>query len=97
MIIKNCPASSKDFRLNCQGKAYVYKYNCVYGILECKDVTDCILKKIYENLKQVAISGQCDNCDGLGYYNGCGDTECGMYQALKSIELLEIEESENND
>ena len=47
-IIRNCPASSKDFRLNCQGKAYIDKYKCVYGLLECKDCTDCVLKQIVE-------------------------------------------------
>ena len=47
-IIKNCPASSKDFRLNCQGKAYIDKYKCVYGLLDCQDCTDCLLKQIVE-------------------------------------------------
>lgn len=79
-IIKNCPAFNN------------YCNWCRDKQKHCKDITDCILKKIYENLKQVAISGQCDNCDGVGYYNGCGDAECGMYQALKSIELLETED-----
>lgn len=90
MIIRNCPSTYQNFE---------EKFVCTSQIKEkgfpfyCQDCTDCVLKKIYENLKQVAISGQCDNCDGIGYYNGCDDTECGMYQALKSIELLEIEDN----
>ena len=52
MIIRNCPASSKDFRLNCQGKAYIDKYKCVYGLLECQDCTDCVLKQIVEKCKK---------------------------------------------
>ena len=47
-IVRNCPASSKDFRLNCQGKAYIDKYKCVYGLLECQDCTDCVLKRVIE-------------------------------------------------
>lgn len=60
----------------------------------CKDITDCLLKQIAENLRQVAYACHCDSCDGCGYYNGCGDTECGTYQALKSLELLDIQEVE---
>jgi hypothetical protein len=48
--------------------------------------------QIVENLRQVAYACHCDNCDGCGYYSGCGDTECGTYQALKSLELLDIQE-----
>lgn len=60
----------------------------------CPEITDCPLKQIVENLRQVAYAGHCDSCDGCGYYNGCGDTECGTYQALKSLELLDIQEVE---
>ena len=60
----------------------------------CKDCADCVMKQIVENLRQVAYACHCDNCDGCGYYSGCSDTECGTYQALKSLYLLYIQEVE---
>lgn len=79
-IIKNCPAYS-DY---CEEiKSY-----------ECQDCTNCVLKQIVESLRQVAYAGHCSNCDGCNYDNGCVDTECGTYQALKSLELLDIQEVE---
>lgn len=85
-IIKNCPAYSEYWAEGCNNRektAWV-----------CQDCTDCVMKQIVERLKQVAYACHCDNCDGCGYYGGCGDTECGTYQALKSLELLQIEEVE---
>ena len=55
-IVKNCPASSKDFRLNCQGKAYINKYKCVFGLLECQDCTDCVIKQVIEKCKDSKLS-----------------------------------------
>ena len=60
----------------------------------CPEITDCVMKQIVENLRQVAYACHCDNCDGCGYYSGCGDSECGTYQTLKSLELLDIQEVE---
>lgn len=79
-VIRNCPMY---FHTNCYG----HTGNC-----DCQDCTDCVLKRIVENLRQIAYACHCDNCDGCGYYNGCSDTECGTYQALKSLELLDIQE-----
>lgn len=80
-IIKNCP-------LNCNGECPDVKTGY------CQDKPDCLLKQIVENLKQVVYACHCDNCDGCGFYEGCSDTECGTYQALKSLELLDIQEIE---
>ena len=85
-IIRNCPARLPKSELCIEApkkKAYL-----------CQDCTDCVIKQIVENLKQVAYACHCDNCDGCGYYSGCSDTECGTYQALKSLELLDIQEVE---
>lgn len=90
-VIKNCPATYKNYedRFVCttQKKEKGFPFYC-------QDCTDCVLKQIVENLRQVAYACHCDNCDGCGYYSGCGDTECGTYQALKSLELLDIQEVE---
>ena len=93
-IIKNCPVCEFSDWEECTGYlAEGYICNDIHTeIVECKDRTDCVMKQIVERLKQVAYACHCDNCDGCGYYSGCGDTECGTYQALKSLELLQIEE-----
>lgn len=82
-IIRNCPAQDVLGEECCYFNQYA----------KCVD-SNCKLKQIVENLKQVAYACHCDNCDGCGYYNGCSDTECGTYQALKSLELLDIQEVE---
>lgn len=87
-VIKNCPALIFPFKDNPECGQLPPLNN------KCKNCTNCLLKQIVENLKQVAYACHCDNCDGCGYYNGCSDTECGTYQALKSLELLDIEEVE---
>lgn len=81
-IIKNCPMY---FHSNCYG----HTGNC-----DCSDCTDCVMKQIVNNLKLVAILDHCANCDGVGYGNGCKYTGCGTYQAVKSLELLDIQEVE---
>ena len=83
-IIKNCPA------YDCS----IEEWNCLGSdATECKD-GNCVLKQIVNNLKLVAILDHCTNCDGVGYGNGCAYTGCGTYQALKSLELLDIQEVE---
>lgn len=83
-IIKNCPAIYKFLNYYCNQDDKKL----------CQDCTDCVMKRIVENLRQVAYACHCDNCDGCGYYSGCDDSECGTYQALKSLELLDIQEVE---
>lgn len=84
-IIKNCPAITPITKL-CN--------NVLPEVKDCADCTDCVLKQIVKNLRQVVYAGLCGECDGCGYYNGCSDSECGTYQALKSMELLDIQEVE---
>ena len=85
-IIENCPCYDHDYEECLNTFRDEYK--------KCYDCTDCLLKQIVENLRQVVYAGLCGECDGCGYYNGCSDTECGTYQALKSLELLDIQEVE---
>ena len=77
-IITNCPA-------------YLKINKCLYNG-HCSPVTDCLLKRIVELLK-VDID-TCDRCDGVGYFEGCEDTNCCFYRIMKIQELLEIEECE---
>jgi hypothetical protein len=84
-IIKNCPCyTSKGGYYDCWANQDTW----------CENITDCVLKQIVNNLKLVAILDHCSNCDGVGYGNGCAYTGCGTYQALKSLELLDIQEVE---
>ena len=85
-IVRNCPAlfTSKDktFLNDCCNEP------CKS---QCKDITNCLMKQIVENLKTCIQDNTCDNCDGVGYYDGCQDVKCGDYQARKCLELLEVE------
>lgn len=83
-VIRNCPASSKDFRLNCQGKAYIDKYKCVYGLLECQDCTDCVMKQIVEFCKETCRKRCTNNCLGKKKY-------CGYGQILQKLDIQEVE------
>ena len=87
-IVRNCPAILKT-TLICDDFS---GSRCTAR--PCKDITDCVMKQIVENLKTCLQDNTCDNCDGIGYYDGCQDVKCGDYQARKSLELLEIEECE---
>lgn len=82
-IIKNCPCCQYDNY--CIGSDELYPK-------KCQNIADCLLKHIVRKCKIVAYAGQCDNCDGCGYDNGCVDTECGTYQANEILQLMEIEE-----
>ncbi len=46
-------------------------------------------REIMERCRAVVYACHCDCCDGVGYDEGCGDTECGTYQCRKILELLE--------
>lgn len=94
-IIKNCPGLLKGAEKWAKGfKEDEHFCNESDEGKWCQYCTDCVMKQIVKNLKQVAYACHCDNCDGCGYYSGCSDTECGTYQALKSLELLDIQEVE---
>lgn len=41
---------------------------------------------IIKALQNIAYSGQCNNCDGCGYTEGCQDTNCAVYIANKALE-----------
>lgn len=53
-----------------------------------------VIEDIKGRCNFVAYACHCDCCDGCGYYNGCKDIECGTYQALKILELLNKEDNE---
>lgn len=89
-VIKNCD-NYTDFDKDWTCRSTIQNRK---GCYNCQSCTDCVMKQIVENLRQVAYACHCDSCDGCGYYNGCGDSECGTYQALKSLELLDIQEVE---
>lgn len=53
-----------------------------------KELIDEILE---EHIKPVLLADHCSNCDGCGYDNGCGDFECGTFQANLIWERLKDE------
>ena len=77
--------------LNCQT---LMGNRLCYGktIKQCADCTDCVLKQIVElcNIPNCL----CDNCDGVGYFDGCADKDCAFYRIMQIQAKLEIEEVE---
>lgn len=49
------------------------------------------VKQVAQVLLKVANAGNCQRCDGCGYFEGCNDQECGTYAAHKSLDLLGVE------
>jgi hypothetical protein len=83
--VLNCPAYASNGEY----------YDCwINQDTWCENIDSCIMKKIIKNLETVINEQLCYNCDGCGYDGGCGDTSCGTYQAYKSLELLNIKETE---
>ena len=58
---------------------------------KCSDVKNCPIKQAVEVLLKVANAGNCQRCDGCGYFEGCCYQECGTYAAYKSLDLLGVE------
>lgn len=46
------------------------------------------LEEIREICKKVAFSNGCDNCDGIGFYDGCLDDDCGNYACFKVLDKI---------
>ncbi|MBQ6907786.1 MAG: hypothetical protein IJQ28_05355 [Clostridia bacterium] len=46
------------------------------------------LEEIRGICKNVAFSNSCDNCDGIGYYEGCLDDDCGNYACFKILDKI---------
>lgn len=42
-----------------------------------------------EILEKVAHNNNCQNCDGVGYYEGCMDDTCGTWACYKCLEILD--------
>ena len=53
-----------------------------------------LIDKIKDICYPVLTSGICNNCDGVGYFEGCGDTDCGANAIFRIIELIEPENEE---
>ena len=53
-----------------------------------------LIERIKELIKPVIIMNTCDNCDGVGYGEGCKDISCGVYAANKIYDLIQEYEKE---
>ena len=50
-----------------------------------------LIDEIKDIIKPVIIMNTCDNCDGVGYGEGCKDISCGVYAAYEVWKLIEKE------
>ena len=60
---------------------------------EAEAVTECAkykqaLEEIRGICKNVAFSNSCDNCDGIGYYEGGLDDDCGNYACFEVLDKI---------
>ena len=84
-VIKNCSCYNKDY--SCQSKDNITgKY--------CKDITDCVLKRIVEKCKIETKPIQVYHATGDLPFVQTALNRKGADFAVKIIELLEIEEVE---
>ena len=49
-------------------------------------------KNIEKHADTALQSNQCNNCDGIGYYEGCMDEKCATYQLIKIMNIIEGEQ-----
>ena len=53
-----------------------------------------LIDKIKDLIKPVIIMNTCDNCDGVGYGDGCQDISCGTYAAYEIYKQIKSYEGE---
>lgn len=70
-----------------------YCKNC-YELAEQLHSYKQVVKEIKEISYKNLQTNLCSNCDGVGLYEGCEDTECSYYQMDKIIQKCE---EVNND
>lgn len=51
-----------------------------------------VIEKIEKHADTALQTYQCNNCDGIGYYEGCMDEKCATYQLIKIIDIIEGEQ-----
>ena len=86
-IIKNCPCYNKDY--SCQSK------NNIIGKY-CKDIADCLLKRIVEKCKYQSAEFD-DKIKNGNYHDKYKFFKSGRSDAGKEVlQLLEIEQVDEN-
>ena len=50
-----------------------------------------VIEKIKEMILKNIPTDICNRCDGCGYYDGCEDKHCAVYQTNEIIKLIESE------
>lgn len=92
-VIKNCPFYEEDYQIQGMPVSGIFRvcHNSP-AELDCKDIKDCLLKKIFERCLTVVNANHCNSCDGCGYDSGCAFKDCGTYQAVEIMNMLEIKE-----
>ena len=88
-IIKSCPHLMTSFYAD--GREINNECGDSATDMKCCDKSNCLLKKIADNLLKVMEDNLCDRCDGVGHANGCKDENCGTYAACECLNLLGIE------
>lgn len=53
-----------------------------------QEITNKVINEISQVANKVRYASNCQNCDGVGYGNGCLDDTCGTYACYKIIDLI---------
>lgn len=53
---------------------------------------ESLIERIKELIKPVIVMNTCNNCDGVGYGDGCEDISCGNYAAHEIYKAIEENE-----
>ena len=61
----------------------------------CADIENCAIKKVVRKLLKTVENDQCSSCDGVGYFAGCLDNNCGVYNAFKCLQILNVVSQDN--
>lgn len=90
--VKKCPC----YMTACYADGREVKGECMNSTSNelCQDVEKCVIKDTVDGLFKVTGHQLCERCDGCGCDNGCGDEECGTYQAHRILDFLGVELTE---
>lgn len=53
---------------------------------------ESLIERIKELIEPVIVMNTCDNCDGVGYGDGCEDISCGFYAACEIYKAIKENE-----
>ena len=82
-IIRNCPAFYPLMDRN----------ECMGNDGQCQDCTDCVLKRLHQEITEELNCAYCNNMDGFTLLDDC-EKVCKHPHLYKLLDMLDIQEVE---